>query len=382
MQHNKTPNDTQSYTPRDRVLALLSGRQPDQVPWFADLDYFTTGLIARGEKPADFKQSDAYIDWHRELGAGFYLQGHFPFKQTLDACDIKEWREGDIRFRRIDTPEGSLSERWKYSNSTHSEAPIERLVKSEKDLAPYRFVYKNMKFEPDYSRANRLLKLVGDIGVVLCYTPRSPFMRMVALDAGIENLLTAYMDAPEEFEETIRVMKRSLDAAVEIAAESPAEILMIPENLSSEVVGVNFFEMFMKDIQTDWVGKIHQAGKYSTIHIDGTLRGLLRQEAAVGYTFIEAMTPAPTGDLKVSEWAGYLRGTDCVAWGGVPGAFFTENVSDEEFDHHVIETLEIMRGNPKYVLGVADQVPPNGTERRIRRVRELVDTHGKYEWGE
>lgn len=367
------------WTPRTRALEILTGGKPDQVPWFADLDYLATGQIARGEKPADFKQTAAYLDWHRELGAGFYLQGHFPFRQIIENCEVKEWREGQLRYRRIVTPHGDLTECWKWSDSTYSDAPIERLVKSERDLAPYRFVYNNLRFEPDYGRSTRLLESVADIGLVLCYTPRSPFMRLVALDAGIENLITAYMNKPDEFQDTIRVMKQTLDAAVKIALESPAEILMIPENLSSEVVGVNFFEMFMKDIQADWIDKIHAAGKYSTIHIDGTLKGLLRQEAALGFTFIEAMTPAPTGDLAVSEWADYLQEAGCIGWGGVPGAFFSRQVSDEEFDNHVIETLKIMRRKPKYVLGVADQVPPNGTERRVRRVRELVDEYGKYE---
>ena len=32
-----------------------------------------------------------------------------------------------------------------------------------------------------------------------------------------------------------------------------------------------------------------------------------------------------------------------------------------------------MRSEPRYVLGVADQVPPDGLERRIRRVAELAD---------
>jgi hypothetical protein len=30
------------------------------------------------------------------------------------------------------------------------------------------------------------------------------------------------------------------------------------------------------------------------------------------------------------------------------------------------------------VLGVADQVPPDGLERRVKRVAELVEEFGKY----
>jgi len=33
---------------------------------------------------------------------------------------------------------------------------------------------------------------------------------------------------------------------------------------------------------------------------------------------------------------------------------------------------------PRYVPGVADRVPPNGPEYRVRRVGELVDMYGRY----
>ena len=33
---------------------------------------------------------------------------------------------------------------------------------------------------------------------------------------------------------------------------------------------------------------------------------------------------------------------------------------------------------PRYVLGVADQVPPDGLESRVKRVGELVNEFGNY----
>ena len=38
----------------------------------------------------------------------------------------------------------------------------------------------------------------------------------------------------------------------------------------------------------------------------------------------------------------------------------------------------IMTKKPRFVLGVADQVPPDGLERRVKRVSELVNKFGKY----
>ena len=43
------------------------------------------------------------------------------------------------------------------------------------------------------------------------------------------------------------------------------------------------------------------------------------------------------------------------------------------------EVLSVMRREPRYVLGVADQVPPDGLTSRVKRVRELVDRYGAYE---
>ena len=366
-------------TPRERVLAILNGGQPDQVPWFADLDYYATSMIARGERSADFKQSDEYIDWHRELGVGFYLQGYMPFREIVDGCSIEEHRDGDVRIRRISTPKGTLEAKWKWSKTTYSEAPVERLVKTERDLPAYRWYFEHLRYEPNHELANRRRELVKDIGVVLCYTPRSPLMRLVAVDSGIEHIVPIYMNAPDEFDETLAVMKKTLDAAVDITVAGPADIVMIPENLSSEVVGKTFFEMFMREFQSDWVKRIHAAGKFSTMHLDGTLRGLLHEEALVGFSFIEAMTPAPAGDLPLDEWKDYLAGTNVVAWGGLPGAFFSERMSDVEFDSFVIDALAVMKSEPRYVLGVADQVPPDGSIERVARVRSLVDTYGKYD---
>ena len=90
------------------------------------------------------------------------------------------------------------------------------------------------------------------------------------------------------------------------------------------------------------------------------------------------MTPAPVGDLEVERWAEWCGSHESVLWGGLPGVYFTDKISDAEFDRHVRSVLRVMTSRPKYVLGVADQVPPDGLENRIRRVAELVEQFGAY----
>lgn len=365
-------------TPRERILAILKGEQPDQVPWCGDLDYWANSLITRGLKSIDFIKSDNYIQWHRELGVGFYLQGYFPYRQIYERCEVKEWNEGHKRFKEIITPVGAVRECWEYIPTSFSEGPIEHFMKSEEDIPVMKFIYENSRFEPDYDFAYKRKQQVGDQGVVLCYLPKSPFMHLLALEAGVMSVTMAALTTPDEFQDLLDTMKKAFDQAAQIAIDSPAEVLMIPENLSSEMVGPELFELYMYDYQKEWTSKIREAGKYSFIHIDGTLGGLIRQEASVGFSVLEALTPHPVGDLKFEDLSDFVGDSKSILWGGIPGVYFTDCVSNEEFERHVKHVLSIMVKEPRYVLGVADQVPPDGLESRVRRVAELVNEFGKY----
>lgn len=241
-------------------------------------------------------------------------------------------------------------------------------------------IYGNMRFEPDYAFASKRKKQVGDQGVVLCYLPKSPFMHLLALEAGVMSVTMIALTIPDEFQDLLDTMKKAFDQAAQIAIDSPAEVLMIPENLSSEMVGPDFFEPYMRSYQEEWTAKIKKAGKYSFIHIDGTMAGLLKQEASVGFSVLEALTPHPVGDLKWEELADFAGNSNSILWGGIPGVYFTANVSDEEFERHVKHVLGIMVTEPRYVLGVADQVPPDGLESRVKKVSKLVERYGKYKY--
>jgi hypothetical protein len=365
-------------SPREQVITILQGKRPAKVPWFGDLDYWASSLVARRQKPDDFIHSDDYIKWHKDLNVGFYLQGYYPYKPVYD-FEEKIWYEGNNRFRKIITPKGSLRECWTYIPESFTEAPVEYLLKDVNDLEPMRYVYGHTHWEKDYDWAILRREQIGEQGIMMGYLPKSPFMQLVALEAGIFAVTMAEVTAPDEFAGTLSAMKSCFDIAAQIAADSPVDALFLPENLSSEVVGPNYFNKYMKSNHEEWTKKIRDCGKYSFIHMDGTLRGLLREEASIGFSVIEAMTPKPVGDLKVDEWRKFSGETDTIFWGGIPGSYFTALIDDDEFDRHIIETLDVMKTKPKYVLGVADQVPPDGLEYRVRRVAELVELYGKYD---
>lgn len=363
---------------RKRILALLQGGTPDRVPWLGDLTWWAWGMELRGEVPSGWQSTEAYYHFHRDLNVGFYLQGYEPSRTAYDeTIRFSDEKRGNVRRHTIHTPVGDLSEEWTYLAESYAEAPTTRLLKSLNDLPVLRYVFEHTRYEPDYEEARRRYGMIGDLGLVLCYLPKSPLMQMVALLAGIQQVVDLAVDAKRELEATLEVMEWKADEAAAVALASPAECLMIPENLSAEVIGPRFFDRHMRGYEQKWTERIRRAGKHSFIHMDGTLRGLIDRVSQAGFTVIEAVTPTPVGDLSFSQMRD-LAGPDTILWGGVPGVYFTALIDDGEFERLVRDVLSAMTTAPRYVLGVADQVPPNALRRRVAQVAELVERYGGY----
>ena len=133
----------------------------------------------------------------------------------------------------------------------------------------------------------------------------------------------------------------------------------------------------MRPWESQWLARIRHAGVVSYIHMDGTLRGLIGDVAETGSTSSRRPRPCPVGDVAMCDLRA-LAGPRPILWGGLPGTYFTPLVSDREFERHVRETLEVMVADRRMVLGVADQVPPDGLRSRVARVVELVERYGRY----
>jgi hypothetical protein len=101
------------------------------------------------------------------------------------------------------------------------------------------------------------------------------------------------------------------------------------------------------------------------------VRGLLPKLGAVGFDAVEAVTPKPAGDLDVAEMRAVAGRADLILWGGVPGALFAPPFTWSDMAAHVSHVLAAWRGQP-FVLGVADQVPPNGDISFCRKIADML----------
>lgn len=341
-------------TERERVLAILNHQQPDQLPWLADLAYYVDALKITGEYPAQYQDTcwdNGLQAMHRDYGPGFYLQGYHPFRTLSQGWEKQEEKRGGTTVTTIITPVGQLRQVKQYSPKSFSTGILEHFVKDIDDLKTYLWVAQHSSFQPDYDLARHRYETVGDNGVVLCYTPKSPLMDLLALYAGVENLTYLVMDEEEEFSAILEELGTLYDTPCRIALESPAECLMIPENISSECAAP-FYQRYMKAYHQKWTAAIREMGKFSFVHQDGTVRGLISQLSKEShFDVIEAVTPLPAGDVDIAEVAS-LVDDSTIIWGGIPGGMFREDsCSDKEFDEHVLRCIQVMTSAPPLRAG-------------------------------
>jgi uroporphyrinogen-III decarboxylase len=123
---------------------------------------------------------------------------------------------------------------------------------------------------------------------------------------------------------------------------------------------------------------MHAGGKKAMIHNDGTLRGTLEKLAATGMDCVDSVVPHPVGDVAISDLRTLAGDDKIILLGGLPGAIFAPPFTAKDMEKQVKEIIRVHKDSGRFMLGVADQVPPNGDLGLVRLVAGLVEEYGRY----
>jgi hypothetical protein len=173
----------------------------------------------------------------------------------------------------------------------------------------------------------------------------------------------------------MRLMEEQEQPVLDALCRLAPPLVHFPDNLSSENLG-GWYDVYMAPGHRHRLARLHEAGVACAVHLDGTVRGLLPKLAAIGFDSVEALTPSPAGDITVEEMEQLTRDSDLVLWGGVPGAMFARPFKWLDMATHVEHTLTAWK-NRRFILGVADQVPPDGDVDFCRRIALLAKDAGR-----
>jgi len=368
----------------ERLLAVFSGEKPDIIPWFADLTYWYRAKAYWNKLPSKYLGERGRIRLYRELGCGsheelYNLPGEIAYYNVKQINSVEKFADGTIIYEEgYSTPVGSIVAVRKFVPESVSSANIKYPVATKQDLKVLQYAYKNQEFKLNYSLQYDRLKKWRGIGFVSSLPPRTPFQRLIVEWAGVVNTIRLIMLEPEELEETIQIMSESDDPIYEAICESPAPGVYFGENITSDVISPPIFKKYHVPYYKRRAEQLHTAKKYIFVHIDGMLRGVLPLIEETGVDCAQSVTPAPVGDISVEKLR-KVAGRNIILWGGLPGVYFSTLYHEKSLSQMAMDVIKYHLEGHKFIMGVADQVPPDGDIRRVRMITRLVEKYARYD---
>lgn len=359
---------------REAFLQTLRGEKPDQVVWTADISYWVDGCVAKGTADPRWQTELGHLELCRDLGCmPYYWYGKFwAAEAKYHGVEIDIENRGDRRRTTWRTPHGDLFAETAFMEGSWSEAPVRYPVQTEHDLDILLSILEHRWMEPtNLSDYNERMELWARYDGLPCLgVPRSPMPAFIVEWAGVEHGALLALDFPEKVNEVLTMMEQQDQPVIEALGSLAPPVVHLADNLSSANL-TSFFDEHMAARYQRRLEPLQAAGIRCAVHLDGTVRGLLPKLAHVGFDAVEALTPKPVGDVGLEEMRLVAADDNVVLWGGVPGAMFAPPYAWPAMRAHVEKLLASWQGQP-FIVGVADQVPPNGDIEFVRQIGRLV----------
>lgn len=374
-----------SMTMRERILAVYNGETPDVVPYMLDLSHY---FYHKHHKPWDLSKSYEepeydLIDYHEKMRVGFYIPNRGSFFSSTYADDVTSEVEKEIVDEcpeitwRYTTPAGTIERTRMWHPETYSWAIKNWGIKTEQDLKVLGYAMGNRSFAPHWEKYSAWVDYVGDTGVVYLPLGYSGMGYLLNYWMGIEGVMYATFDWPDTMHGVVDQINANILDLVDLLCTSSAEIIVMGDNFSSDIQPPHFFDEWSRPFYTEAIKRLHAAGKYVAVHIDGKLQNALKMINDTGADATDAVTPLPMGDLTPAQCR-EEAGADFILSGGVSPNLWLPETDVDDFKQAVKDWLKLKQHGFRFIANAGDQVPPGACEDRIEIMRDLVGKHGKY----
>jgi hypothetical protein len=366
---------------RERLLTVLRGGIPDRLPFVPLVNDFFWDTL-----PPEWDVHDP-VACCRRIGADIaerWVRSYVGYGLYRDEA-IDPWLKG-ITFERSQTSNGTLV-RWvtpfgalsqhqretqEAGSTVYREDP---LVKTFEDLRVYQYLWEAMEPRAAYHLTRQHLDAIGDDGIVMVATPCTPMLHLIMYDLGLERTSFFLADHPEAMKRLMTTMADKALAATRIAAHSPAEVGIVPENSGTRLVSPRQFAEFCAPVLSEMASLFHSSGKLLLFHACGHLHDLMPAIAGTGLDGIESLTPPPTGNVELA-FAREILGPDKTIIGGLDPVWFAQ-ASAAEVSEKVQAIAEEVRPGRHFMLMPSDSTPAHVPLANFEAVRRTIERLAK-----
>ena len=277
-------------TVRDRLLAAMFGGEPDRVP-LTVYDW----ILPRGIQERLLREAG--------LGLIVRLPAHRAEHREVEIL-TREYHEGDRTLvrRTIRTPVGEVWQTLEPEPAYGTSNWIrDHFIKGPDDYRVVEFYYRDVVYRDNLDAIREAGRRLGSDGIVMVRVAKAPIQEMLYQLMGYEQFAVDYHEARGRFDSLHATMAKRYDELYDLAAGTPVEIVQLGDNISSDVVGRERFRDYLIPEYARLSRRLRAAGKKLAVHMDGRLKALAAEIGRAEFDIVEALTPAPMGDVSVKE---------------------------------------------------------------------------------
>ena len=371
---------TNELTLRQRVLNTYARKKIDRLVFSPRLYYWYDKnklyLERKSDKDRPNKMPSYYLGKSQKeiydfLGASpryVYETFHFPLikeeinkESNIDIRSEKGSKEKEL-ITIYKTPIGTMKN---ISNDGHlTDYPI----KSLEDMKIMKYILNHTEFRFHDRNFKKAEAILGERGVPCTFFPRSPYMRLIVEYMGFPRTILFLKKYPSEVENFMNFISEWDDKMYDVLATSPLKVVNFGENIDANLAPPKYFERYLVPYYERRVKQFHQADKFCHIHMDGSLKDLLPYLADLPFDGLEGVTFEPQGDITFNEFRESIGNK--ILLDGVPSIVFLPQYSMDYVRDYAQKVMELF--SPNLILGVSDEMPPNGDMRKIEMIANMV----------
>ena len=366
--------------PNERVRAVYHGRTPDQVPLCLDLSHWYKKNRNVPFNLAGYAGVEhGLVELHKQVGAVAYCEmgGFYTLASGDPEVKLESSTENGVFSTRITTPLGSLYEERVFNPDSYSYGICKHLLESTADFPIVEYLMERLQCTPRWERFHAWKEALGDLAFPYAQLPYSGSGYLISRNMGVEKTVFAVADEPDKVQQLVTAVNTCNLRILDAILDSPFETLIISDNYDSNVQTKEFFDAYVRDYYTEVARRLHAAGIYLAVHVDGESRGVLAWLAECGVDCADALTPAPMF-AHTPEQMRAEAGPDLILSGGIPATVFGTTGSDAAFVDGVRRWLDTRLASPRLIMAAGDQVPTDAPLERIVMLPELVEKYGRY----
>lgn len=353
-----------SMTLRERHLIILRGGVPDRIPWNC-----YSWLVPQTSAARQLVQ--------KGLGLMGTCRIHREINEDMTVRSDRYVINGSPHDHiTIETPVGTLTEDATIESGYGSRWIKKYFIAGEEDYLAAEYFFRHTRFEPNFEPWQDADNKMGEDGFVVAEIMPIPLMTLMVNWMGIERLTEGIFFHTDGLENLLDALDHHYDRQVQLAAESPAEIIWFGDNVTGTIVSPKWFEKYVAPEYKRAVPVLCSAGKIPIAHYDGANRRLADCLARTSLPVIEAFTPPPIGDLPVAEAkAAWPEKVICVNF---PGNLFLEPF--EAIYTYALHLLEEGAPGGRFVLGCTEDFPQQHFEKTFGAMGKALAEYQGYTW--